>query len=41
MKEWQFRETKTKFSKVVDSALKGETQLITQRGKKVAVVLSY
>jgi prevent-host-death family protein len=41
MNEWQLQKAKAKFSEVVKLAMDGETQLITKRGKKVVVVLSY
>lgn len=38
---WQFQEAKNKLSEVVNQALKLGAQVITRRGEKVAVVLSY
>jgi antitoxin Phd len=41
MNEWELQEAEAKFSEVVALALEGEAQLITKRGKKVAVVMAY
>ncbi len=41
MKEWQLQEAKSKFSEVVERALKGEKQLVTKRGEKAVVVMAY
>ena len=38
---WQFQEAKNKLSEVVNRALKLGAQVITRRGKEVAVVISY
>lgn len=38
---WQFQEAKNKLSEVVNQALKLGAQVITRRGEKVAVILSY
>ncbi len=37
---WQLQEAKAKFSEVFDSAMKGEPQTVTRRGKEAVVVLS-
>ena len=37
---WQLQEAKQKFSEVVDSAVSDGPQIVTRRGKEVAVVLS-
>ncbi len=41
MKEWQLKEAKTQFSKVVSDAAKGEEQLIVENNKKLLVVMPY
>ena len=41
MKTWQLEEAKRNFSKVAKLALEQGPQLITRRGEKVAVVISY
>jgi len=38
---WQLQEAKNKFSEVIELALKQGPQLITRRGQKTAVVISY
>lgn len=38
---WQLQEAKGKFSEIVDHALAQGAQIITRRGRKVVVVLSY
>ena len=38
---WQMQEAKNKLSQVVDSAVKSGPQIITRRGVKVAIVISY
>jgi prevent-host-death family protein len=38
---WQLHEAKSKFSEVVEAALKYGPQVITKRGADTAVVLSY
>ncbi len=38
---WQLQEAKNRFSEVVDAALAEEPQVITRRGKEIAIVLSY
>ena len=38
--QWQLQEAKTRFSQVVEAALRGEPQHITRRGKQAVVVLS-
>ncbi len=38
---WQLQEAKSKFSEVVEAALKYGPQVITKRGTDTAVVLSY
>ena len=37
---WQLQEAKSKFSEVIDKALKRGPQIITRRGKETAVLLS-
>jgi antitoxin Phd len=39
--EWQLQDAKNKFSEVVNLALSKGPQLITRRGEKTAVLLSY
>lgn len=39
--EWQLQDAKNKFSEVVNLALTKGPQLITRRGEKAAVLLSY
>jgi prevent-host-death family protein len=41
MKEIQLRDAKASLSAVVDSAVKGEGTIITRRGQRDAVVISY
>ncbi len=38
---WPLREAKDKLSAVIDAALEDEPQIITRRGVRTAVVLSY
>lgn len=38
---WQVQEAKNKFSEMLDAALKRGPQIITRRGEKTAIVLSY
>jgi prevent-host-death family protein len=38
---WQLHEAKNRFSEVVDRALSDGPQIVSRRGKKVAVVLSF
>jgi antitoxin Phd len=38
---WQLQEAKSKFSEVVDEALKEGPQVITRRGVETAVLISY
>jgi len=38
---WQLQEAKNKLSEVIELALKQGPQLITRRGQKTAVVMSY
>jgi len=38
---WQLQDAKNKLSKVIERALKQGPQLITRRGEKSAVVISY
>ena len=37
---WSLQDAKNRFSAVVDAALSGQPQLVTRRGKPVAVLLS-
>lgn len=39
--EWQLQDAKNKFSEVINLALSKGPQLITRRGEKTAVLLSY
>ena len=39
--EWQLQEAKNKLSEVINLALSAGPQLITRRGEKTAVLLSY
>jgi len=39
--EWSLQDAKNKLSKVVDAAVQGRPQLVTRRGVKTAVVISY
>jgi prevent-host-death family protein len=41
MREIQFRDAKASLSAVVDDALRGEPAIITRRGKREAVILSF
>jgi antitoxin Phd len=41
MREIQFRDAKASLSAVVDGALRGEPAIITRRGKREAVILSF
>ena len=38
---WQLQDAKNKFSEVIAQAIKQGPQLITRRGEKAAVVMSY
>ncbi len=38
---WQLQDAKSKFSEVVDNALKQGVQIVTRRGKKTVVVMPY
>jgi len=38
---WQLQEAKTNFNRVIENAVNGDPQIITKRGVKVAIVLSY
>ena len=38
---WQLQDAKNKFSEVIERALKHGPQLITRRGKKTVVIMSY
>lgn len=38
---WQLQEAKNRLSEVVDAALEQGPQVITRRGEKTAIVLSY
>jgi antitoxin Phd len=39
--EWQLQDAKNKFSEVVNQAISQGPQLITRRGEKTAILLSY
>ena len=41
MSQWSLQDAKNKFSQVVEQARNDEPQIITRRGEKAAVVLSY
>ena len=38
---WQLQEAKNKFSRVIENAVNSGPQIITKRGVKVAIVMSY
>ena len=38
---WQLQEAKSKFSELVDRALKNGAQVVTRHGKRVVVVIPY
>ena len=40
-KVWQLQDAKSHFSELVERAVKGETQVVTKRGKKAAVLIAY
>jgi len=40
-REWSLQDAKNKLSEVVDAAVHGVPQLVTRRGVKTAVVMSY
>jgi antitoxin Phd len=40
-REWSLQDAKNKLSEVVDAAVHGLPQLVTRRGVKTAVVMSY
>jgi prevent-host-death family protein len=40
-REWQLQEAKAKFSELVESAMAGNTQIVTKRGKPAVVVISF
>ena len=41
MREIQLRDAKSRLSAVIDAAVRGEPAIITRRGKRQAVVLSF
>lgn len=41
MRMWQLQEAKSKFSQVVEEAIKSGPQLITKRGVEAVILLSY
>ncbi|MGB9668865.1 MAG: type II toxin-antitoxin system Phd/YefM family antitoxin [Anaerolineales bacterium] len=41
MNIWQLQEAKSRFSELVEHTLRNGAQIVTRRGKKVIVVLSY
>lgn len=41
MNVWQLQDAKSRFSELVERTLQNGVQIITRRGKKVAVMLSY
>lgn len=40
-REWQIQEARNKLSKVIEEALRSGPQIITRRGEKTAVLLSF
>src|SRR5580693_13972 len=40
-REWSLQDAKNKLSEVVDAAVQGRPQLVTRRGVKTVVVMSY
>ena len=40
-KTWQLHDAKNKFSEVVDCAITQGAQIVTRRGKKVVVIMSF
>ena len=38
---WQLQEAKSKFSRLVDSAIDHSPQIVTKRGKKAVVIMAY
>jgi prevent-host-death family protein len=38
---WQLQEAKARFSELVERTLRNGAQIVTRRGKKVAVILPY
>lgn len=40
-KQWQLQQAKSHLSEVIKRAEKGETQVITKRGERVAVLIDY
>ncbi len=40
MQTWQLQEAKTKFSQLVDLAMKGDTQVVTKRGVEAVAIIS-
>ncbi|GAP06130.1 prevent-host-death family protein [Anaerolinea thermolimosa] len=41
MNLWQLQEAKARFSELVERTLRNGAQIVTRRGRKVVVVLSY
>jgi antitoxin Phd len=41
MNLWQLQEAKARFSELVERTLRSGAQIVTRRGKKVVVMLSY
>ena len=41
MNLWQLQEAKSRFSELVERTLRDGAQIVTRRGKKVVVMLSY
>ena len=41
MKLWQLQEAKSRFSELVERTLRDGAQIVTRRGKKVVVMISY
>jgi antitoxin Phd len=40
METWQLQEAKSKFSQLVDSAIQGNTQIVTKRGVEAVAIIS-
>jgi prevent-host-death family protein len=41
MNIWQLQDAKSRFSELVDRTMRNGAQIVTRRGKKVVVLLSY
>ena len=40
MQTWQLQDAKSKFSQLVDLAMKGDTQVVTKRGVEAVAIIS-